>query len=158
MNFWKWLTLFQRHFPLQRKLIEIIIFTKPTSFGFEANLSWNIMISPHIHFSLGCPEYRLIQFLILCHILLTVSLKFVSACIYVIYVLPTLSEYVSPHRFSKICINLHLCDVLPTPGLLAVGFCLRVASGCEQAGIMPARKPRMGHFNCLNPEQDVPTI
>ena len=114
-----------------------------------------ILISPHIHFSLGCPEYRLIQFLILCHILLTVSLKFVSACI---YVLPTLSEYVSPHSFSKICINLHLCDVLPTPGLLAVGFCLRVASGCEQAGIMPARKPRMGHFNCLNPEQDVPTI
>ena len=63
-------------------------------------------------------------------------------------------DLVSPN----ICINLHLCDVLPTPGLLAVGFCLRVASGCEQAGIMPARKPRMGHFNCLNPEQDVPTI
>ena len=63
-------------------------------------------------------------------------------------------DLVSPN----ICINLHLCDVLLVPGPLAVGFCLPVAPGKEQAGIMPARKPRMGHFNCLNPEQDVPTV
>ena len=71
---------------------------------------------------------------------------FVSECVLVFVV-----------QFFWICISLHLCDVPPSPGPSAVGFCLRVARGKRQAGIMPACKPRMGHFNCLNPERDVPT-
>ena len=88
-----------------------------------------------------------------------IEVELVSAriCVLEPIVFVTESVLVFVVQFFWICISLHLCDVPPSPGPSAVGFCLRVARGKRQAGIMPACKPRMGHFNCLNPERDVPT-